>query len=146
MNRVAFRIVKTASGPAIQIDVDGQSLQEWARAVELRFASAEANPRLAGSYEGLGPGQVNRDREHYLGSPVASWFEDGDTVLLGCVCGEWGCWPLTTMVTVTDTEVIWQGFRNGHRPWDLGALGPFRFKRTQYESSLDEAFAHVQLP
>lgn len=56
---------------------------------------------------------------------MASWFEDGDTVLRCCECGEWGCWPLTTTVTVTDTEVFWHGFRNGHRPWDLRALGPF---------------------
>ncbi|HEY1095136.1 MAG TPA: hypothetical protein VGE61_10565 [Glycomyces sp.] len=66
-----------------------------------------------------------------LGAP------DGDTVLLGCDCGDWGCWPLLAQVDVTDTTVTWRHFSNEHRPaWDLSGLGPFTFDRAQYEASL----------
>jgi hypothetical protein len=67
---------------------------------------------------------------------VLSWFEDGDTVLLGCECGEWGCWPLTARVEIGDGVVRWTGFRQGHRDWDLSALGPFEFELEQYMTAL----------
>lgn len=97
---------------------------------------AEGNESLAGSYSPLTLADIRGDSQHFLGRPKASWFEDGDTVLLGCDCGEWGCWPLTTMVAVTPSLVVWSNFRHGHRTWDLSALGPFHFDRTAYESSL----------
>jgi hypothetical protein len=74
---------------------------------------------------------------HFLGKPKLSYFGDGDTVLLGCPCGLWGCWPLSARVDVTNSSVTWSGFFNGmRRSWDLGALGPFVFDRRQYEASL----------
>lgn len=114
--------------------VNGVSLIERARRVEQLSANAEKHPDLAGNYapllsEGL-------PREHFLGQPTLSWFEDGDTVLLGCSCGDWGCWPLTARVKVDDRFVHWRDFRTGHRDWDLSELGPFRFSRSAYEQAL----------
>jgi hypothetical protein len=63
-------------------------------------------------------------------------FGDGETILLGCVCGEPSCWPLTAQVEVGDATVTWTGFRTGHRDWDLSGLGPFVFDRHQYETAL----------
>lgn len=57
-------------------------------------------------------------------------------MLLGCQCGEWGCWPLTARIEVTDEVVRWSGFRTGHRDWDLAALGPFEFDRARYERAI----------
>ena len=57
-------------------------------------------------------------------------------MLLGCGCGEWGCWPLTAVVEVDDEQVRWSEFRNGHRDWDLRGLGPFVFERSQYVAAL----------
>ena len=52
---------------------------------------------------------------HYLGEPRDTWFDDGDTV---------------------GDVVTWRNFRNGHRDWDLSAIGPFVFDRTQHEKTL----------
>lgn len=137
VDSIAFRLAERGSGPSIEIEIDGRPLQELARSVELPHAQAEGSPSIAGGYEGLGPDQINRERGHFLGSPVATSFEDGDTVLLGCECGEWGCWPLTALVSVSGEEVTWSRFRTGHRDWDLSGLGPFRFLRAEYEAALD---------
>ena len=104
--------------------------------MELAPATADGQSDLAGSYASLTLEAIGSDLNHFRGTPVASWFGDGDTVLLGCECGEWGCWPLTTSVDVGSSQVVWRGFRQGHRSWDLSALGPFTFDRSQYESAL----------
>lgn len=119
----------------IAIDVDGVPLRELARVVEEPHAADDGTPALAGGYAPL----LLDDADlavHYTGRPAASWFGDGDTVLLGCVCGDWGCWPLTASVDADDRHVVWHRFRNGHRAWDLGRLGPFRFARSQYDEAL----------
>jgi hypothetical protein len=73
---------------------------------------------------------------HFLGEPVETRFGDGDTALLGCLCGDPGCWPLTARVTVSATTVTWRDFRTGHRDWDLSAVGPFTIDRHAYEPPL----------
>ncbi len=83
--------------------------------------------------------QVRGSARHFLGEPMASWFEDGDTVLMGCSCGEWDCWPLTARVLAGGDVVRWTNFRTGHRDWDLSALGPFEFARLQYEAALSSS-------
>lgn len=118
----------------VELFVNGRDLCEHAAVVELPFARAGGSPMIAGDYAGLPQHLVGP--EHYLGSPVLTWFEDCDTVLLGCGCGEWGCWPLTARVEVGTDRVVWSHFRQGHRDWDLGDLGPFRFERAQYEAAL----------
>jgi hypothetical protein len=123
----------------INLVVNGTRLQDLVRTFEQPYANAEGHPSLAGSYAGLavGPGLP---AIHFLGEPVESWFGDGDTVLLGCVCGEPGCWPLTARVTVSDTAVTWSDLRTGHRDWDLSAVGSFTFDRHAYEGSLAKAY------
>jgi hypothetical protein len=75
----------------------------------------------------------------YLNDQAQAWFHDGDSCLLGCVCGDTGCWPLTAKVAVAADQVGWAGFRTGHRAWDLSQLGPFTFSRAQYEAALAAA-------
>ena len=125
--------------PVVTIRINQRRLEDLAHEVEKPFAVAEGKPQLAGDYAGLSPSVVAPGSRHFLGEPVEVWFEDGDTVLLGCTCGEPGCWPLTARVHVTDTTITWDSFRNGHRPWDLSGLGPFEFDRGQYEEALDRA-------
>jgi len=123
--------------PTIEPYVNGLALRELAREVELAPATASGERKLAGSYAGVPRyNDILWPSRHFLGEPEPSWFEDGDTVLLGCECGEWGCWPLTAKVEVTDALVTWSGFRNGHRDWDLSGLGPYVFDRDQYERAL----------
>ncbi|NEE00133.1 hypothetical protein [Phytoactinopolyspora halotolerans] len=144
MNVVEFVVQSQELGagtrPVVNLLVDGTHLQEQARAVELPYARREGNPGLAGNYAGL-IADDGLPASHYLGEPVETWFDDHDTILLGCTCGDPGCWPLTARVEVSDTTVAWSGFRNGHRDWDLADLGPFVFDRADYE----EALARIHL-
>ncbi|GGJ79088.1 hypothetical protein GCM10010123_06270 [Pilimelia anulata] len=57
-------------------------------------------------------------------------------MLLGCGCGDWGCWPFTAMVDVTDDAVTWSGFRTGHRDWDYAGLPALSFARHRYVAEL----------
>ena len=57
------------------------------------WADREDKAHLAGSYVGLGPWAIGGYSTHFLGNPQPVWFADGDTVLLGCDCGEWGAGP-----------------------------------------------------
>lgn len=112
VNLVEFKVVERvlADEPALAVGiwVDGVRLEELARPVELPFAEAEGKPGLAGSYEGLAARHdILWPSRHFLGEPSLSNFDDGDTVLLGCNCGDWGCWPLVADVLLTETEVSW---------------------------------------
>jgi hypothetical protein len=149
MDVIEFRIATEDGGgevePSLTIHpiVNGTPLRDLAKVVEQACADAEGIPSIAGGY--MGPVQVDWLRwpaRHYLGEPRDTWFDDGDTVLLGCVCGESGCWPLTAFVDVAGDTVTWREFRTGHRDWDLSELGPFTFERDQYESAL-QATARV---
>lgn len=118
--------------------VNGTSLIELARRVELGQATKQSEPDLAGAYAGLAIGmtQLVDWKPWYLNDEPQSWFGDGDSCLLGCTCGETGCWPLTAKVAVSHDRVTWSGFRTGHRAWDLRMLGPFTFHRDQYKAAL----------
>ena len=134
---VAFTVDGTGDATTIDSAVNGRPLADLAAEVERAYDWS-----LAGAYGGLPP-YVVRSIHHYLGRPRATWFEDGDTVLLGCDCGEWGCWPLTAKVLVMHDTVRWSGFRTGHRDWDLGDLGPFEFARDDYERALFALGPHL---
>ena len=146
MDTVQFTVLERSGTAEITISINGTSLIELARTVEQPWADREGKPDLAGSYAGLGPWAFGGTSAHFLDRPRAVWFGDGDTVLLGCDCGEWGCWPLTADISTGDTTVVWTHFRQGHRDWDLSALGPFTFERTAYELALrqldDDLSAH----
>jgi hypothetical protein len=129
--------------PRLTIVIDGVRLQELVYPIERSFALAEAGgdedeAPPAGAYAGLDSlDGVFWPSLHFLGEPELSYSAGCDTVLLGCTCGVWGCWPLSARVDVTDVSVTWSGFFNGMRKsWDLGGLGPFVFDRRQYEASL----------
>lgn len=136
MNQIEFTIA-TDDAPYLEIKIDGEPLEAIARRAELPSARANRQERLAGAYSGLTRLEAVRwPSRHFLGDPALSAGSD-ETVLLGCDCGDWGCWPLFAKVDVSESTVTWQAFRNGHRPaWDLSGLGPFEFERGQYESAL----------
>jgi hypothetical protein len=140
VEHIEFRTVEEELGvgllPTLMPYLNGVPLRDLVRKVELPHARREGRPDLAGSYAGLLDEDVRWPGRHYLGVPVLSWFGDADTVLLGCVCGEWGCWPFTAFVTVDEETVTWSGYRTGHRDWDYGDLREFVFDRRQYEEAL----------
>lgn len=136
MDTVQFAVDDSSGIAEVIISINETSLIDLARTAEQPWADREGKPDLAGSYTGLGPWAIGGSSTHFLDNPHAVWFDDGDTVLLGCDCGEWGCWPLVAHIDVTHTHVAWSRFRQGHREWDLSALGPFVFARTEYEEAL----------
>jgi hypothetical protein len=144
MDRIAFKLTQAESNPAAEtvlIIVNGEPLESLARVVEMPYAKAEGQLNLAGDYAPLTLFDISADVNHFLTKPVATWFEDGDAVLMGCPCGEWGCWPLSVKIEVNEATVVWSQFRNGHRDWDLSSLGPFTFERTEYEVALQALVA-----
>jgi hypothetical protein len=87
------------------------------------------------------------------GGLIPSWFNFGpldhhyegrgfcapQAVVLGCECGEWGCWPLLASVTAHAGSVTWSEFSQSHRPgWDYEAMGTFRFDRPQFDSAVQD--------
>jgi len=63
---------------------------------------------------------------------------NGRVPLLGCSCGEWGCWPLLARITATDEHVTWSDFRQPNRPdRDYSAFGSFVFDRGDYFDAVD---------
>ncbi len=152
MNRVSFawRAYEygAGSGEELAIEIDGTSLVELTAAVEKPHAHAEGHPHLAGSYAGLSRFAMSPEKleRHLLGKPALE-SDDGLAVLLGCECGEWGCWPLGARIHLDQNIVKWSDFHNRHRGgWDLSALGPFVFDREQYETSARKAAAAAREP
>jgi len=103
-----------------------------------------------GVYGGLIPGyfRFGPMEDHFQGRSAR---ERGLTPLLGCECGEWGCWPLLARITATDDLVIWEAFEQPHRPArDYSAFGPFRFDRRHYDHAVEklgrEVAAHEGRP
>jgi hypothetical protein len=141
VHNIEFRIVEVTRQRdpvrTIEPHVDGRSLIEIVKAVELPAATEGREPDLAGAYYGLTlTDEVAWPSRHFLGEPVLQWFADGDTVLLGCQCGDWGCWPLTANVAIEGTQVVWDGFRHGHRDWSYAGFERFVFDADQYEAAL----------
>ncbi len=146
MNEIDFRLEKApeSSGElVVRILVDGADLALLARAVEMPFAAAEGWPDIAGKYIGLCPKDVVQSAAHFLGE-AAPLFQYGRKVqVLGCTCGEPGCWPLVCEIAVDTEEVTWKNFEQPHRGEDQGqpswsheALGPFVFARPRYDKAL----------
>jgi hypothetical protein len=126
---------------AVNVFVNGRNLVDILREVELPFVAREGNLQLAGSYVGLRPEEVFLPSHRLLGEPTTCYDYDsleGKTAVLGCVCGEPGCWPFRVKITSREDVVIWSGFEQPHRrTWRYDELQPFVFDRTQYLSALN---------
>ena len=130
----------------IQIKINGRDLVELVRAVENAFAYKEGHASLAGAYAGLPPNDDTcPPSKHFLGQPsYTNYRYNAKTQVLGCECGEAGCWPLVCLIEAGSTRVKWSEFEQPHRtvqrtknPWGYDELGPFEFDRGQYERALE---------
>ncbi|HVF84923.1 MAG TPA: hypothetical protein VM821_02995 [Abditibacteriaceae bacterium] len=125
--------------------INNQNLIDMVREVELPFATAEGSSCIAGAYIGLPEKVALLPSEQLFGKPEEDFRDtDGRTCLLVCsACGESICWSLQAHVTLTETEGIWQSFRQPHRYhksqtsiWKYEDFGPFRFSRQEYSEAL----------
>ena len=92
------------------------------------------------SYGGLIPAffDFGSAPTYYKAEPGAFLGPSHKVPLLGCTCGEWGCWPLLAKIVVGDDEVIWTDFEQPHRrDRDYSGFGPFRFRRETYEAAIE---------
>jgi hypothetical protein len=132
--------VTGSPGKYVQIFVNGRSLVDLVHAVELPQMIAEGRPT-----EHLEPGHywpfAYPGLVHSLGG--RDDCGDGKSELLTCTCGDFGCWPISARITVTENTVTWSEFENYHRSgsnkfnaWSYKNLGPFVFDRRKYERQL----------
>src|SRR5207248_5022763 len=112
LNAITFRIVPSEHAKdsgEVQILIDGRNLRELARDVEL---TQPGSTDIAGKYAGLPADQdVLPPSQHFLGVPRWTIYDyDGKTQVLGCECGEPGCWPLVCTIAAAPAEVVWRDF------------------------------------
>ena len=124
--------------------LDGRSLTEILREIELASASWEGSSGIAGSYLGLWSDLVLPPSRHFLGEPAPGYArDDGRIPMLRCRhCGFPQCWSWVARIEVGGAIVRWRDFGNPHRPkWKYSALGDIVFDRRQYELALTAARA-----
>lgn len=93
-----------------------------------------------GGYAGIVPSHFNFGPLdlYFLATSAAPPFGD-KRWLLGCECGEAGCWPLEARIVTEEREILWEGFKQPFRPErDYSPFGPFRFDHDQYRQSVIE--------
>lgn len=95
----------------------------------------------AGGYGGLIPTSFNYGSlsQYFLGEfENESYFAKlGPIYVLGCQCGEVGCWPLVCKVRRADGTMVWDSFQQPHRKErDYMRFGPFEFRELQYRDAL----------
>jgi hypothetical protein len=85
---------------------------------------------LTGGYAGLVLDNYRfGDLGLYLAGQQQPW-PGARVPLLGCECGEWGCWPLLATVTIADGVAEWSDFGQPHRPErDYSRFGPCDLSR-----------------
>lgn len=117
-------------GGAVEVvpTIDGVEL------LDLRhgFEQQSSMETIETSYGGLIP-------SFYRFGPMAQYFLNNDhrVPLLGCECGEWGCWPLLATVEDRGDKVSWSDFEQPHRlERDYSSFGPFTFSRSPYVEAL----------
>lgn len=91
------------------------------------------------AYGGLVPEFVRFESamDHFHGSSPLTTGQQ--TPVLACSCGELGCWPLLTRITLTGNCVVWDCFEQPYRTTrDYTAFGPFLFDRDQYDKAVHE--------
>jgi hypothetical protein len=156
MDEIAFIVERQGccgKRSAVEIEINGRRLGELVREVEAEFASGEGSPGMAGAYSGLDSADVLPPSRHFLGEPHADYRDPGGVQVMGCDCGEAGCWPLVCRVEIDDERVVWADFsqpyrssRGGPSVWRYDGFGPFVFGRKQYDAALGAAASQAEDP
>jgi hypothetical protein len=137
-NHLSFAVAENEDGATVITPrIDGMSLAELAADFERSHGMNDP----AGGYAGLIPNSFNYGPldQYFLGEAEAPIFarEPARLFVLGCKCGEVGCWPLVCRVAVDDRHVTWQSFEQPYRKGrDYSAFGPFMFDLVQYREAL----------
>jgi hypothetical protein len=133
---ISFVIQPFEGAYSITPQLDGKSPVELVSSFERKM-----DFDIAGGYGGLIPtwfkyGPLDR---YFVGdfAPDGYFDKKKRIYLLGCDCGEVGCWPLSAQVESKNDIVRWLNFRQDHRPErDYSGLGPFYFDSDQFQRAL----------
>lgn len=139
-SRLTFDVSPTTTGGPggpliVSPQVDGEALLARVKRFE-----EDRGFSPSGGYSGLIPSYFDFGdlRPYFLGHADRQWPSPDHLWLLGCDCGEVGCWPLEARVIALNDTVTWTAFKQPHRPqWDYTKFGPFVFERTQYERAVE---------
>lgn len=112
--------------------IDGEPLTHMAAGFE---RAHDYEP--VGGYGGIIPIWFNYGPldKYFLGETAQDgyWAQVGGVYVLGCECGEVGCWPLQCRVRFEDDVIIWDEFKQPYRASrDYSGFGPFVFDCAQY--------------
>jgi len=102
----------------------------------------------AGGYAGLVPTHFDFGALdlYFMAAGTGSMSVDNRRYLLGCECGELGCWPLQAHILTTDRYISWESFTQPFRPErDYSSFGPFRFDSEQYRQAVKEMAARFRV-
>ena len=138
MDTIMFEVIVADGCESLIPVINGQRLTDLVHALERLNTWSEQD-----SYMGLVPGNYNFGpmRWHYLGLGGSTGLDVGalkgsGMPVLGCECGEWGCWPILVTVVADENIVEWRTFVQPYRPErDYIGIGPFRFSRAQFDDS-----------
>jgi hypothetical protein len=131
---LSFHLAELGSGAkAVTACIDGVALTELVAAFEQQRGYTDP----AGGYGGLVPDYMDYGPldEYFLGRGTSKCRQtDGAQYLLGCECGEVGCWPFMGRIVALPGSYEWRDLHNPCREArDYGGLGPFRFESAGYE-------------
>ena len=106
------------------------------------------NYEPVGGYGGIVPQSFNFGplESYFLGeySERSYWATLGAQYILGCECGEVGCWPLQCHIQTDRDFVKWERFKQPHREErDYSCFGPFVFDAAQYRDALARLIAQI---
>lgn len=113
--------------------IDGRRLSDLVKDFEI---SRGFQP--AGGYGGL-------VFEFFNSGPLKEYFCSKEAIaVLGCDCGEVGCWPLECEIRVEVGAITWDKFSQPHRPdRDYSTFGPFTFDFDQYSDAISALHQNV---
>jgi hypothetical protein len=135
-SRVSFKVQPFEGALSITPVVDGMPLTEMIAAFE-----REQHFEPAGGYGGIIPGWFNYGAldTYFLGEiqQDSYFFRLNRVYLLGCDCGEVGCWPLMARIRAEGDSVVWDCFEQPHRrDRDYSGFGPMVFDAEQYRQAV----------
>lgn len=94
----------------------------------------------AGGYGGLIPEffRYGRLDDYFIPADGTEAHDHRERYVLGCACGEVGCWPLMAMIELKIDAIVLNTFRQPFRAdRDYSEFGPFMFDFDQYRNAVN---------
>lgn len=127
-------------GTVVDLYINGVNLIDTLTVFETKMVEQTNDSAMPGHYMGLDPQELY---QNLMNPEKYSWDDKHRSLVLGCVCGDEGCWPMHVDVRKKRDHIIWTDFENRFRNgefdivWDYSEIGPFVFDRKAYEEQLE---------